>query len=89
VVDRLGEFIDQKKFGLNQFEETKKISLADIALASILAPIVNPPLYIEGKFGHVFNIVEKNDPRFREEIDKWRNTRAGKFTMEMYKNFRC
>lgn len=66
-----------------------ELSLADIALASLAAPILLPPLYCGGKFTAQFQDLYNLDPDVRAEIDKWRSTITGQYVMKLYANHRA
>jgi hypothetical protein len=66
----------------------QQVGLADIALASLFAPLVSPPNYYEGKFSVVFNeLLEKSDD-IREETEYWRKTKVGQYVLEIYAKHR-
>mmetsp|Transcript_7874 Transcript_7874/g.13039 ORF Transcript_7874/g.13039 Transcript_7874/m.13039 type:complete len:321 (+) Transcript_7874:122-1084(+) len=62
--------------------------LADIAVAALVAPLVNPPLYRDGLFEQLFERVRMSDDEVLKNSDLWRNSIAGKFTMEFYAKYR-
>lgn len=65
-----------------------EIGLSDIALASLAAPLLSPPLYYEGKFTHIFNKIFDSDASVRAERDKYRNTAVGQYILEIYAKHR-
>lgn len=66
----------------------EQLSLADIALASLAAPILLPPLYCGGKFNSHFQEIYLSDPQAKVEIDKWRETVTGQYVMKIYAEHR-
>ena len=81
---------------LNLFLRTKKgrflcgdeLSASDIAFAALTAPVVVPPEYCLGEYTSYFNEAIKNDPLFAKEVEHWRSTPAGQYTLELYRNHR-
>lgn len=66
----------------------QKVGLADIALASLFAPLVSPPNYCEGKFSVVFNEILEKSVDMREETEYWRKTKVGQYVLEIYAKHR-
>jgi len=64
------------------------VGVADIALAALGAPLVNPPLYCGGKFGKVFDAFLENDAEAKAETNYWRETVTGKYILELYQSHR-
>lgn len=62
--------------------------MADIAVASLLSPVLMPPKYLQGKYNNLFQNFEKNDFALSEELVFWRNTRSGKYVLELYDKYR-
>ena len=58
--------------------------MADIALASLTAPIVLPEAYCEGRFNRWFFALCEQDPSLREEVASWRETPVGSHTLKVY-----
>lgn len=73
VLERKGKFIGGDD-----------LSLIDISIASLAAPILLPPLYCEGKFNAAFQGIYDNDIEAKNEVDRWRNTITGRYVMELY-----
>lgn len=62
--------------------------VADIALASLAAPLINPPLYVGGKYEKIFDSLLQRDAEVREETRRWRETVTGAYVLEMYQTLR-
>jgi hypothetical protein len=62
--------------------------VGDVALAALVAPLVNPPLYVNGRYESVFLDMMERDAGMKREVDFWRGTVAGQFTMDMYEKHR-
>jgi glutathione S-transferase len=60
------------------------LSVEDVALASLVAPAVNPPLYCDGQFGRLFAALEAGDEEMRRGLEEWRATEAGRYCLELY-----
>eukprot|EP01033_Poteriospumella_lacustris_P010186 gene10186-7262_t len=83
--DRLDRLVADRK---GTYLLGDELSLADIALASLAAPILLPPLYCGGKFTAQFQELYLSDPDARGEIDKWRSTITGQYVMKLYADHR-
>jgi hypothetical protein len=79
------KFLESK---VGPFIQGEKISLSDVAVAALFAPLVSPPLYCEGKYNQVFNELSDRDEEVRKEMDFWRNTKVGQFTLDFYAKHR-
>lgn len=79
------EWIMKKK---GKYLTGDKISQGDIAVAALMAPLVSPELYCLGKFKKWFDLAYQQDAAYREEVEYWRGTAAGKYTLEMYATVR-
>ena len=66
----------------------KTIGIADIAVASLVAPLVMVPEYGEGKLYSHFERAMVQDKAFRKEVEYWRSTKTGQFAMRMYTEHR-
>jgi hypothetical protein len=64
------------------------IGVADIAVASLMAPMINPRMYRGGKYAHIFEQLLAQDTEMREEVDRLRATPAGAYVMELYDKHR-
>jgi glutathione S-transferase len=85
VIRKIGVLITNKK---TEFLGGDTIGIADIALASLMAPLVTPPLYCNGRFAHIFDKLENQDLDVFLEAKLWRSTVAGEYVMNLYKNHR-
>jgi hypothetical protein len=86
TVEQLETYLEKTRKGT--FLNGDEISFADIALASMFAPLVTPPLYCEGKYNHLFNELMERDDEIRKETNHWRNTKVGQYTLEIYSKYR-
>lgn len=77
VISRKGEFINGDL-----------ISVEDVALASLFAPMVLPQLYCDGKYSWEFDQLYNQDQEYRDELIRMRNTETGKYVMNFYNKFR-
>eukprot|EP01035_Chromulina_nebulosa_P027583 gene27583-36296_t len=79
AVRTLDEWIEGRCFDLNPIarDPENPLSMADIAVASLLAPVLMPPKYIQGKYNNLFQNFEKTDLTLFEELEFWRNTKSG------------
>lgn len=64
------------------------LGVADIAFASLIAPLIFPEQYCNGKFTHVLNKLLAQDDCMRVEVQDFRNTVAGKYAMDIYQKYR-
>ena len=85
TLPKIDKFLDKRQ---GEFINGDKISLGDVALASLFAPLVSPPLYSEGKYNHIFNELMERDEEARKEIEFWRNTKVGQYTLGIYSKYR-
>lgn len=83
--DKLDRIVTERK---GQFLLGDKLSLADIALASLAAPILLPPLYCGGKYNIAFQGIYDSDSEGKSEVDRFRSTVAGQYVMNLYANHR-
>jgi hypothetical protein len=65
-----------------------QVTLYDVALASLMAPLLNPPLYNMGAHQKWLDQLYDQDDDFRSEVDAWRATELGQFCMNMYQKHR-
>ena len=65
-----------------------KISVEDIALCTLAAPLLLPPKYCGGTYFNIFAEVESSDEEFRERLEYYRNTDVGKYVMHFYEKHR-
>lgn len=66
-----------------------EVTASDLALASLVAPIVLPPEYCLGEYTTYFNDARKADAMFAKEVEYWRNTTAGMYALDIYKCHRA
>jgi glutathione S-transferase len=85
VFAELGVLITNKK---TPYLGGETPGVADIALASLMAPLITPPLYCKGQFAHIFDKLEARDPAVRAEATHWRSTVAGEYAMSLYRDHR-
>jgi len=64
------------------------IDIGDLAIASLVAPLVNPPLYCNGIFEFAFDLLMRQDGDMRQEVLRWRGSTAGRFAMGLYQSYR-
>jgi hypothetical protein len=64
------------------------IGVADIAVASLVAPLVNPAMYCGGKYTPVFEELMQQDAELKKEVDRMRSTVTGAYVMELYAKYR-
>lgn len=64
------------------------MGVADVALAALTAPLVNPPLYCHGTYGKIFDAFLEHDALAKAETNYWRETVVGKYVLEMYQAHR-
>lgn len=66
----------------------EKIGIADVALAALAAPLVNPPLYCGGKYGKIFASYLEHDAEANALTNHWRESAVGRYTLELYQKHR-
>ena len=66
-----------------------KLTQSDIALASLLAPLLLPPEYALGKALKWFELLQTQDEDFRLEVAYWRGTAVGQYVLQLYKDKRA
>jgi glutathione S-transferase len=89
---KLDEMISSRKFYFYR-DETKflfsdELSIADIALASLVAAVIVPPYYCGGSYDKTFQRFYHEDEEARKEVESWRQTITGQYCMELYTNYR-
>lgn len=62
--------------------------LGDLAIASLVAPIINPPLYCNGMYAVAFDQLMRQDGDMRQQVLLWRGSTTGRFAMALYQNYR-
>ncbi len=65
-----------------------EISMYDLALASLMAPLLQPPLYNGGQHKKWLDLLYDQDEGIRNEITYWRGTAVGQYCLEMYEKHR-
>jgi len=86
VVEEIGRDKITSRSGL--YIQGDKVTQSDIALASLLAPLLLPPEYAFGKALKWFELVQRQDEELRKEIDYFRNTVTGQYVLQLYKTKR-
>jgi hypothetical protein len=66
----------------------EKVGVADIAVSSLFAPLVSARGYAGGGFDDIFGQLLKQDPDVAADVEYWRGTATGKYTLEMYEKHR-
>lgn len=66
----------------------ESLGIADIAVASLFAPLVNPPMYCGGRYTPIFEELMAQDKDLRAEVDRMRATPTGAYVMELYAKHR-
>lgn len=64
------------------------IGVADIAVASLVAPLVNPPKYCGGRYNKILQQLMDQEPELQVEVERLRATPTGVFVMDMYAKHR-
>lgn len=57
---------------------------ADLALAAMMAPVVNPPEYWEGRWSEQLTLLMQQDAAYKDEVESWRQRIAGQHCMKVY-----
>ena len=85
AISEIDTIISNKK---TKFLYSNEIGVSDIALASLMSVLVNPPQYCNSKYTSIFEELMQNDANLSEEVERIRNTITGKYVMELYSNHR-
>jgi glutathione S-transferase len=86
---RTDELIAAKKTRfLGGGKKDSEIGLADIALASLAAPIVLPPENCGGKYTPVFQKLMAQDVALKAEVERYRSTVTGQYILDLYSKHR-
>lgn len=85
ALDRLDTIIAAKR---TPFLNGQTLGMADIAVASLLAPIVNAPQYCDGKYTPIFEQLMAQDDALRAEVEQVRARPAGAYVMKLYAKHR-
>ena len=93
VRGKLEALVDQHLDPLVKHRSSKylsgdQIGVLDIAVASLFAPIVNAPLYAEGRCYEQLSGMERGDVAMRAEVSFWRQKEVGKYVMHLYETRR-
>lgn len=92
--DSIGKLIEPRStisVSLRRAFITNKLfqsDLGDLAIASLVAPLINPPLYCNGMYGVAFDLLMRQDSDMRQEVLHWRGSISGRFAMALYQNYR-
>lgn len=86
MLSKIDKKMDDMKGSYLSGHETPGV--ADIAVASLFAQLVHPPMYSEGKYTEIFDELVRTDLEVKAEVQFWSNTRVGQFTLDLYKNHR-
>jgi hypothetical protein len=65
-----------------------QLSVGDIALASLFAPLITPPQYYGGKYEKIFKDLAESDSDIQQEKAFWQQTAVGQFTLDLYNKHR-
>mmetsp|Transcript_20983 Transcript_20983/g.19120 ORF Transcript_20983/g.19120 Transcript_20983/m.19120 type:complete len:307 (+) Transcript_20983:41-961(+) len=85
AVNKLDDYVINKK---TRYLSGDKPGVSDIALASLLSPILNIKEYNNGKYMKYFTVVESKDDEFKELVEYYRNTASGQLAIDIYTNYR-
>lgn len=72
----------------SQYLVDDQISMYDMALASLMAPLIHPPLYNLGAHKKWLDLLYDQDEDFRKEVEFWRGTPVGQYVLELYEKNR-
>lgn len=64
------------------------IGVADVAVASLVAPLVNPPMYCGGRYSKILDQLMHQDAELRSEVERLRATPTGVYVMDLYAKYR-
>jgi glutathione S-transferase len=78
---QLDERVKNKK---GKYLRGDTISLEDLALCSLGAVVVMPPLYAKGLYNKGFDMMAASDREFVRERDAYRNTATGQYILNFY-----
>ena len=81
VVEQIGQRITAKQ---TRYLGGDSLGVADIAVASLMAPLISPPQYVRGRFALLFDNLLKQDKEFNECVQYWRSTVAGGYALDIY-----
>jgi glutathione S-transferase len=66
----------------------EKVGVADIAISSLIAPLVSPRGYAGGVFDEIFDQLLRQDPEVARDAEYWKSTLTGKYALEIYEKHR-
>lgn len=82
------QYLQPAKAKGHAFLTGDKLSVGDIALASLFAPLITPPQYYGGKYEKIFTEFVQTDEDVRRDKEFWEKTAVGQFTLDLYKKHR-
>jgi len=65
-----------------------EISMFDLALAALMAPLLIAPLYNLDAHKKWLDLLYEQDEEIRKEMDYWRSTAVGQYCLELYEKNR-
>ena len=87
-IDVLLSRIEQRLPKQSRYINGAHISVEDVALCALMAPMLLPPKYCGGEFNSIFMKFEAQDTDFHEKLKFYRNTPVGKYVMHIYEENR-
>lgn len=85
LIGTLSARVDRRQ---GKYLDGDTLGVADIALVSLMAPVVFPTKYCGGKYAAIFDTLQAQDAQMRSEIEVFRATSAGRYTMQIYEEYR-
>ena len=85
VVSQCDDILKSRK---GKFLAGDSLGVADIALCSLVAPMVMPDGYANGMYFKNFQKLMDMDENLRNEIEYWRKTETGIYTLKIYNDYR-
>lgn len=64
------------------------IGVGDIAVASLVGPLINPPNYCNGRYTGIFEQLMRQDDELRAEVNAVRARPSGAYALMMYEKYR-
>ena len=64
------------------------VSIADVAVAALAAPVILPEKYCGGRYKEVFEQLGARDLNWTKEVESWRSTRIGQHVLMVYDRHR-
>jgi hypothetical protein len=71
-----------------KFINGESMSVEDVALCALAAPVVIPPQYCGGVYAKYFDQALEQDSEFRSEVAYFRNTDVGRYVLSCYAEHR-